>query len=57
MVYKFFNEKSSGSDVEAEPNYQLASVLHKQIIKKCKRRKVYSLFGDNISGVDLADMQ
>ena len=57
MVYKFFNKKSSGSDVDAEPNYQLASELHKQIIKKFKRRKVYSLFGDNISGVDLADMQ
>ena len=57
MVYKFFNKKSSGSDVDAEPHYQLASELHKQIIKKFKRRKLYSLFGDNISDVDLADMQ
>ena len=63
MANKFFDKKSaslnksSGSGVDAEPNYQLASELHKQIIKKFKRRKVYSLFGDNISGVDLADMQ
>ena len=40
-----------------KPNYQLANELHRQIIKKFKRRKVYSLFRDNIWGVDLADMQ
>ena len=38
-------------------NYQLANELHKQIIKKSKRKKVYSLFEDNIWGVDLAYMQ
>ena len=38
-------------------NYQLANELHKQIIKKSKRRKVYSSFEDNIWGVDLAYMQ
>ena len=43
--------------VEAEPNYQLASELPKQIIKTVKRRKVYSSFKDNTWGVDLADMQ
>ena len=47
--------KSSGS-VANEPNYQLASELHKQIIRKFKR-KGYSSFGDNIWGVDLADLQ
>ena len=31
MVYKFFDQKSSGSDVN-EPNYQLANELHKPII-------------------------
>ena len=41
MVYKFFDKKSSGSGVDAEPNYQLANELHKQIIRKFKRRKVY----------------
>ena len=25
MVYKFFNKKSCGSGVDAEPNYQLAN--------------------------------
>ena len=40
-----------------EPNYQLANELHKPIIKKFKKRKVYSSFKDNIWGVDLADMQ
>ena len=53
----FFDKKSSGSDVATEPNYQLANELHRQIIRKFKRRKVYSSFRDNIWGVDLADMQ
>ena len=57
MVYKLFDKKSSGSGVDAEPNYQLANELHKQIIRKFKKRKVYSSFRDNIWGVDLADMQ
>ena len=48
MVYKFFDKKSSGSGVAAKPNYQLANELHKQIIRKIKRRKVYSSFRDNI---------
>ena len=36
---------------------QLAEDLHKPIIKKFKKRKVQSLFIDNIWGADLADMQ
>ena len=35
----------------------LADELHKPIIKKFNKRKVYSQFKDNIWGVDLADMQ
>ena len=31
--------------------------LHKPIIRKFKKRKIYSLFRDIIWGVDLADMQ
>ena len=50
MVYKFFDKKSSGSGVATEPNYQLANELHKQIIRKSKRRKIYSSFKDNIWG-------
>ena len=57
MVYKFFDKKSKGSGIINEPNYQLANELHKPIIRKFKKRKVYSFFRDNIWGVDLADMQ
>ena len=31
--------------------------LHKQIIRKFKKRKVYSSFNDNVWGIDLSDMQ
>ena len=58
MVYKFFEKKFKGSGIVTnEPNYQLANELHKPIIRKFEKRKVYSLFRDNIWGVDLADMQ
>ena len=57
MVYKFFDKKSSGSGITNESNYQLANELHKLIIKKLKKREVYSSFRDNIWAVDLADMQ
>ena len=57
MVYKFFDKKSSGSGIANEPNYQLPNELHRQIIRKFKRRKVYSSIRDNIWGVDLADIQ
>ena len=40
-----------------KPNYQLENELHKLIIKKFKKRTVYSEFKDNIWGVDLADME
>ena len=56
MVYNFFVKKSSGSGIAGEPNYQLVNKLHKPIIRKFKKRKVYSSFRDNIWGVDLADM-
>ena len=57
MVYKFFDQKSGGIGIVNEPNYQLANELHKQILRKFKKRKVYSSFRDNIQGIDLADMQ
>ena len=57
MVYKFFDKKSKGSGVESMPNQQLANKPHKPIIRKFKKRKVYSSSKDNIWGVDLADMQ
>ena len=59
MVYKFFDKKSTGSGVNIPLgfNEQLAKELHKPIIRKFKKRKVYSGFKDNIWGADLADMQ
>ena len=36
---------------------QLSKELHKPIIRKFKKRKVYSGFRDNIWGADLAGMQ
>ena len=68
MVYKDFDKKStlltdksvSGSGVannEIKQNLKLAEELHKPIIIKFKKRKVYSGFKDNIWGADLADMQ
>ena len=57
MVCKIFDWKSSGRGFDAQPNYQLGNELHMQIIRKFKRRKVDSFFGDHIWGVNLADMQ
>ena len=57
MVYKFFDKKSKGSGIKSMSNQKLANELHKLIIRKFKRRRVYSSFKDNIWGADLADMQ
>ena len=58
MVYKFFDKKTAGSGIKFMPqNEQLAEELHKPIIRKFKKRKVYSAFKDNIWQADLADMQ
>ena len=54
MVWKCFDKKSKGSGLE---NKKFADELHKPIIRKFKRRKVYSSFKDNIWGVDFDDMQ
>ena len=71
MVYKFFDKKSTaepsalartGSGFKKLKNTTkpsssiLADELHKPIIRKFNKRKVYSQFKDNIWGVDLADM-
>ena len=57
MVYKFFDKKSMGSGMAKSSPSVLADELHKPVIKKFNKRKVYSQFKDNIWGVDLADMQ
>ena len=65
MVYKFFDKKSAGSGVNMHANNErpsdlatqkLAEELHKQIIKKFKKSRVYSGFKD-ILGADLVDIQ
>ena len=51
-------KKTAGSGIKSMPqNKQLVEELHKPIIRKFKKRKVYSAFKDNIWDVDLADMQ
>ena len=66
MVYNSFDKKTKGSGVtladksaikSIPQNGQLADELHKLIIRKFKKRKVYSAFKDNIWAADLADMQ
>ena len=57
MVYKFFDKKSIGSGFVKDSSSILDNELHKPIINKFDKRKVYSQFKDNIWGVDLADMQ
>ena len=49
-VYKFFDKKSTGGGVNIplKFNEQLAKELHKPIIRKFKKRKVYSGFRDNM---------
>ena len=58
MVYIFFDKKTQGSGrslqvADDKENIQLANELHKPVIRKLKKRKVYSSFW----GVGLADMQ
>ena len=61
MVYKFFDKKSVGSGVNMYTNNErrldLAEELQKSIIRKLKKKTVYSGFKDNIYIADLADMQ
>ena len=66
MVYKFFDKKPMGSGIARDTTKSsslerssliLAEELHKPVIKKFNKRKLYSQFKDNIWGVDLADMQ
>ena len=46
-----------GSGIKKDSSLILADEIHKPVIKKFNKRKVYSQFKDNIWGVDLADMQ
>ena len=57
MVYKVFDKKSEGSGIKSMSNQQLANELQKQVIRKLKKRKLYSSFKDNIWVADLAGIQ
>ena len=61
MAYKFFDKNSTGSgtakSTAESSSLRLADELHKPVIRKFNKRKVYSQFKDYIWGVDLADMQ
>ena len=45
------------SGIAGPKSFKLADELHKPVIKKFNKRKVYSQFKNNIWGVDLADTQ
>ena len=67
IVYKFFDKKTKGSGVttlanksaikSTPQNEQFAEEIHKPIIRKFRKRKVYSAFKDNIWTADLANVQ
>ena len=59
MVYNFFDKKSKGGgvNIQVKHNEQLAKELRKPIIRNFKKITVYSRYGDNNWGADLADMQ
>ena len=52
IVYKFFDQ-NTGSGVSV--NEQLAEELHKPVINKSSRRKIYARFQDNIWAADLSE--
>ena len=56
MVYKFSDKRSSGGAIKPKPNYQLTNELHRQIIRKFRKRKVHLFFRDNIWGVDMLSL-
>ena len=59
IVYKYFHRKTSGSGANnrIKQNQELAKKLHKPIVKKLLKWRVYSSFEDNIWGGNLPDMQ
>ena len=58
MAYNFFDKKTAGSRIKSmQQNKKLAEELHKPIIRKFKKRKVYSAFKDNIWGADAINKQ
>ena len=58
VVYKLIGKKYAGSGVNTHANNEkLAEELHKPIVKKIRKRTVYSGLKNNICGADLPDKQ
>ena len=62
MVYTFFDKKRrpgviATSKAGLSVNEQLSEELHKLVIKKFNRRKIFARFKDNIWAVGLAEME
>ena len=64
MVWNFFNKKTSNGAVRSNTlasqdksaimqNKQLVEELHKPVIRKFEKEKIYSLFKDNIWGAHI----
>ena len=55
IVYKSFNNKSAGGGINNEimSSQQFADELHKAIIRKLTKTKVYPPFKDNMTYVDI----
>ena len=51
------NNNDNNNNNKIKQNLHLSEELHKPIIRKYKKRKVYSGFRDNLWAADLADMQ
>ena len=54
MFYKFFDKKKRSGIIL---NEQLLKELHKPVIKKFNRKKVYVRFTDNIWAADIAEIE
>ena len=62
IVYNIFGNRPNGSGLKENQenflrNSQITEKLHTPIIRKFKKRKVFSSLKDNIWGVDFANMQ
>ena len=62
MIYKFLDKKAedithTGDGIWISNNQQLAIKLHKPIIRKFKKCKVYLLYRDSIWRADLVNVQ
>ena len=56
IIYRFFGKKT-GWETKANVYKVMAQELHKLVIKKFKKRKLYARFKDNIRAADLVFKQ